>query len=264
MMDYNEKYEILKRRTDTHEDFIQGCHEDISTLRLQMGDARHHMNCIQKDMNSLSLDIKEMDSNVRDLDSRHNNITLTVIEYMNELRDSRRETGAHQEEGDPVSEVQESTCDSPAQQTLPFPESVNIPSPYPEIPSIRASDVNFDGTVNNTVSINPGRFKGTTRYIDWERVDNWLAAAGEVVELLRAKQADYGSSNILTTRHAGLAVRLTDKTARLRNLQKFWEDAGESSPGFESIRDTYMDIAGYGIIGLMLIDGLFPGQDDVS
>ena len=80
----------------------------------------------------------------------------------------------------------------------------------------------------------------------------WAEAAKQVTDLLAEKQEDYGPENILTTGHVGLSVRLTDKVARLRNLQ------GAQIPKFESVKDTYMDIAGYGIIGMMLLDGTFP------
>ena len=86
-------------------------------------------------------------------------------------------------------------------------------------------------------------------------LDGWDRAATELATLLRSKQADYGPENILTTKHVGLAVRLTDKIARLRNLTMENKD-----PKNESVRDTYMDIAGYGIIGMLLLDGGFPDE----
>ena len=87
----------------------------------------------------------------------------------------------------------------------------------------------------------------------------WEHTAKQVTELLAQKQEDYGPENILTTGHVGLSVRLTDKVARLRNLQN-----KEHSPKFESVRDTYMDIAGYGIIGMMLLDDTFPPEDPTT
>ena len=85
--------------------------------------------------------------------------------------------------------------------------------------------------------------------------DGWDKAAAELVVLLRSKQADYGPENIMSTGHVGLAVRLTDKVARLRNLT-----LNSKEPKNESLRDTYMDVAGYGIIGMMLMDGRFPDE----
>lgn len=86
--------------------------------------------------------------------------------------------------------------------------------------------------------------------------DAWDEIAREVVELLRRKQQDYGPENILATMHHGLAVRITDKSARLRNMV-----FNQHDPNFESMRDTYMDVAGYGIIGLLLCDDKFPPED---
>ena len=86
-------------------------------------------------------------------------------------------------------------------------------------------------------------------------MNDWEHMAKQVTDLLAQKQEDYGPENILTTGHVGLSVRLTDKVARLRNLQ------GKHSPKFESVRDTYMDIAGYAIIGMMLLDGTFPPEE---
>lgn len=92
--------------------------------------------------------------------------------------------------------------------------------------------------------------------------DAWDTTTAEIAELLRKKQADYGPHNILGTRYLGLAVRLNDKIQRLLNLlrkQGVTLDTVslDDSPNFEGIRDTFMDIAGYGTIGVMLLDGTF-------
>ena len=109
------------------------------------------------------------------------------------------------------------------------------------------------GEVDDTDSPPPKEIE-LRRTVDEER-DGWDGAAKELVVLLRSKQADYGPENIMSTGHQGLAVRLTDKVARLRNLT-----LNNKEPKNESLRDTYMDIAGYGIIGMMLIDGRFPDE----
>lgn len=66
------------------------------------------------------------------------------------------------------------------------------------------------------------------------------------------KQCDYGSLNIAIWDALGVAVRLTDKVMRLRELIL----SGRLSQN-ESIRDTAVDIRNYGLILLMLIDGLW-------
>jgi len=73
-----------------------------------------------------------------------------------------------------------------------------------------------------------------------------------------AKQRDYGPNNIARFGAKGIILRLHDKVARLENLLASGKDAAN-----ESIYDTYMDIVGYSVIGLMLIDGsfFFPMSD---
>ena len=75
----------------------------------------------------------------------------------------------------------------------------------------------------------------------------------QVAEVVIAKQHDYGHDNIMAFKEQGLVVRLWDKVARLKNL--LW--VKKENPKNESIEDTFTDIAGYAIIGLMLANGLF-------
>jgi hypothetical protein len=73
----------------------------------------------------------------------------------------------------------------------------------------------------------------------------------EVVDLIVRKQACYGHLNIASFGSAGLVVRMSDKRARLENL------LGREAPAFESIIDTWADLVGYALIGLMWVDGTF-------
>ena len=75
----------------------------------------------------------------------------------------------------------------------------------------------------------------------------------EIAEVVIANQHDYGHDNILAFREQGLIVRLWDKLARLKNL--IW--VNPDNPKNESIEDTFTDIAGYAIIGLMLRNNTF-------
>ena len=77
----------------------------------------------------------------------------------------------------------------------------------------------------------------------------------EVAKVVIAKQHDYGHDNILAFKEQGLVVRLWDKVNRLKNL--VWKD---TEPKNESITDTFTDIAGYAIIGLMLAEGTFTNE----
>lgn len=72
----------------------------------------------------------------------------------------------------------------------------------------------------------------------------------ECGELMMRKQADYGPGNIADYGVLGVAVRINDKSQRLKNLL-----TKNRQPTNESMRDTFMDLANYGLIGLMLIDG---------
>lgn len=74
--------------------------------------------------------------------------------------------------------------------------------------------------------------------------------------LLMRKHRDYGPRNISDSPGGplnGLLVRMWDKMARLRNLVEQGTD-----PQNESVRDTYLDLANYAIIALMVIDEKWP------
>jgi hypothetical protein len=91
------------------------------------------------------------------------------------------------------------------------------------------------------------------------KVDNKLTleqSFDEVVDELRkiiiSKNLDYGPNNILNTPGGslnGLNVRLYDKIERLNHLL-----SKKTSPNNESLRDTFIDIANYAIIGMLVID----------
>jgi hypothetical protein len=79
--------------------------------------------------------------------------------------------------------------------------------------------------------------------------------AGVIAETLVAKQNDYGKNNILKCpvgAEMGLIVRLSDKLNRLANLYQSGQE-----PNNESLLDTWLDICGYGLIGMMLADDTF-------
>ncbi len=75
----------------------------------------------------------------------------------------------------------------------------------------------------------------------------------EIVCLLVKKDSDYGSNNLKKFGLFGILVRLSDKLERLNNL------VGKNSIGQakcdETIRDTFIDIAGYAINAIRLLDG---------
>lgn len=76
--------------------------------------------------------------------------------------------------------------------------------------------------------------------------------ACKVAKILISKQHDYGKSNILDFGELGVIVRVNDKIARLKNL-----NSKGIIPKNESVDDTWLDIAGYAIIAMMLRDDSF-------
>ena len=81
----------------------------------------------------------------------------------------------------------------------------------------------------------------------------------EIASTLVRKQLDYGPNNIAQAPGGplnGLRVRIFDKVSRINNLI----DTGVA-PENESLRDSFLDLANYGVIGLMVIDGVWPTLD---
>ena len=76
---------------------------------------------------------------------------------------------------------------------------------------------------------------------------NYYTVAHEIAELLEKKQADYGNNNIIKFGTKGVLVRVSDKVERLINLT--WNN--DKEPKFESVEDTWKDIAGYAILALI-------------
>lgn len=86
------------------------------------------------------------------------------------------------------------------------------------------------------------------------------AIKAENLEMLLAKQRDYGPGNIANCPLGpveGLIVRLYDKLARLAHLVQTGAD-----PQNESLVDTANDIENYGTILRMVLDGAWPGLPD--
>lgn len=76
--------------------------------------------------------------------------------------------------------------------------------------------------------------------------------------LLVKKHRDYGPKNIAQSPGGalnGLRVRMHDKMARINHLI----DSG-NDPENESLRDSFLDLANYAVIALMVIDGEWPSE----
>ena len=92
-----------------------------------------------------------------------------------------------------------------------------------------------------------------------ELSDEFKKIQKEMYEMFARKHMDYGLQNIslggdLTQEKdkkfslTGLAIRLTDKISRLRNLLT----NGRNFVKGEGMEDTFIDIANYGIIGMLV------------
>jgi len=81
----------------------------------------------------------------------------------------------------------------------------------------------------------------------------------ELKNLLLKKHQDYGPLNISNAPGGainGLRVRMYDKLARINNLY----EKGGDTPNYESIADSFMDLANYAIIGLLVQNGQWEGM----
>lgn len=75
------------------------------------------------------------------------------------------------------------------------------------------------------------------------------AILAEMRAVMIERQLKYGPENILDCGKAGIAVRMSDKAARLRNA---WLNGRGTGATDESVEDTLIDAANYAVIGLML------------
>jgi hypothetical protein len=76
--------------------------------------------------------------------------------------------------------------------------------------------------------------------------------------VLLQKQKDYGPKNISEAPGGplnGLRVRMHDKMARINHLV----DSG-ATPENESLKDSFLDLANYAIIAMLVLDGEWPSE----
>jgi hypothetical protein len=89
-------------------------------------------------------------------------------------------------------------------------------------------------------------------------VDNVWDTSNELTQLLLRKHADYGPKNIALAPGGainGLRVRMHDKMARINHLVD-----NNATPENESLEDSFVDLANYAIIGLMVLRGQWPNE----
>ncbi len=108
-----------------------------------------------------------------------------------------------------------------------------------------------DGDTGNKSTTNPD-------------LDQFVADMWDIIDhcgnVLIRKQEDYGPTNISRAPGGplnGLRVRIYDKIARINNLI----DTG-ATPKNESLYDSFLDLANYAIITLMVLDGKWPELEE--
>ena len=89
-------------------------------------------------------------------------------------------------------------------------------------------------------------------------LDDFESILNEIRVIMVRKHQDYGPLNIANAPGGamnGLLVRMHDKMARLENLYY----KGDNTPNYESLEDTFIDMANYAIIGLLVQRGQWEG-----
>lgn len=78
----------------------------------------------------------------------------------------------------------------------------------------------------------------------------------ELLQMFLKKHRDYGKGNILANGELGISMRVSEKIERLKHLLM----SGQT-PSNESIEETWVDVAVYGIIAVLLRRGQFQSLD---
>lgn len=112
-----------------------------------------------------------------------------------------------------------------------------------------------DGLVNQSVD----RLKKASLFkVSRIFVNNVWKVSDECSNILIKKQEDYGPHNIGDAPGGplnGLIVRIHDKISRIKHLTD-----SKAEPNNESLRDSYVDLANYALIALMVLDGTWPKE----
>lgn len=82
-------------------------------------------------------------------------------------------------------------------------------------------------------------------------------AMEEYFEIWKKKQKAYGPKNIGKFGELGCYIRATDKMERLYNY--YFNDV-DITIGTEGASDSWLDLFGYAMMGLMCLRGLWPEQ----
>lgn len=78
----------------------------------------------------------------------------------------------------------------------------------------------------------------------------------ELLLMFLKKHRDYGKGNILANGELGISMRVSEKIERLKHLLMT-----QQTPSNESIDETWVDIAVYGVIAVLLRRGYFQSLE---
>ncbi len=147
------------------------------------------------------------------------------------------------------SETNNTTISSPKNKKMSDREIMNAKGGL-KVPKKKIQDL-IDDETNQIIAIFEEEYP--------ELSNEFQDIQDEMYEMFARKHMDYGLNNIalggdLTNKEdkkfslTGLCIRLTDKISRLKNLLV----NGRSFVKGEGMEDTFIDIANYGIIGLLV------------
>ena len=85
----------------------------------------------------------------------------------------------------------------------------------------------------------------------------------EEKELFLRKLHDYGTEDMTEAGVPGVIARMNEKLLRLKNLMKQADGIGGRAME-EPIRDTFLDLMGYALIGTLLHDGIWERTEGIS
>jgi hypothetical protein len=76
----------------------------------------------------------------------------------------------------------------------------------------------------------------------------------ELLQMFLKKHKDYGKGNILSVKELGIAMRVTEKIERLKNLlmkEELCKGDIKTKPANESLEETWTDIAVYAVLAIL-------------
>jgi hypothetical protein len=78
----------------------------------------------------------------------------------------------------------------------------------------------------------------------------------ELLQMFLKKHKDYGKGNILSVQELGIALRISEKIERIKHIL-----IQGDSPANETIDETWVDVAVYAVIAILLRRGQFETLD---